>query len=144
MIMQHLHAKELVTLRTTYETALVTYNEAKAAYEEQKAALIAWTVEQYLAKAETTSPVSFKHWLTNVMQDPEIEDAIWAATVAHLTPATFQGWYMLRKNGENVTAFQAADNREAGQRLRSLRRTATDKTIVWSYVPMAEVVFALA
>jgi hypothetical protein len=71
-----------------------------------------------------------------------LEEAIWAATVATLTPDAFQGWYMLRRDGKNVTAFQAADNREAGQHLRSLRRGASDKTTQWSYVPMAEAVYA--
>jgi hypothetical protein len=141
-ICQHLHAKELVDLRTTYETAKVTYDEAKAAYEEKKAALIARMVAGYQAEAATLSPAGFKAYLHNVMQDEELEEAIWAATVATLTPEAFQGWYMLRRNGQDVTVFQAANNREAGQHLRSLRHGASDKTIVWSYVPMAEAVFA--
>ena len=144
MIMQHLGAKELVTLRTTYETALVTYEETKAAYEAKKAAFITAIVAQYMAESAEFSAVRFQDWLRSVIQDPALEAEIWAATVAQLTPEAFQGWYMLRKNGADVRAFPAANNREAGQHLRSLRHSVRDKTIQWSYVPLAEAVYAKA
>ena len=65
---------------------------------------------------------------------------VWAATLPHLTPADFDGLWMLRVDGKDHGVFRAKDRREAARSHQGTRRRNPQKVV--TYVPLAEVVFA--
>jgi hypothetical protein len=129
--------KEIIRLRTMLD-------EATRDYLPKRDAFIAERVAQYLGRKASLPPHEFRAWLRDIVMDAQLEDDIWQAVLPHLTPADFQGWYMLLRNGEPNEAFKAADTRAAGRHVAHIRRYVKDKTITWAYVPLAQAMLPAA
>jgi hypothetical protein len=135
---QHPEVQAIIRLRETCEAACREYTPRKDAY-------VTATVERYLAQKDSFPPLKFfRQWLRWTIMDERLEDEIWQEVVRHLTPDDFQGWYMLIKNGEHQEPFEATDNRAAGRYVGRIRRYAKDKTITYTYVPLADVIVLAA
>jgi hypothetical protein len=129
MILQHPEARTLVQLRA--DLARIT-----AEHDLLKARFIAQTVETYLAERPAMPPMKFRVWLHDVVQDPALEEDVWAATLPHLSAADFAGWYMLRKDGADIGQFQMDTPRAASSYVRQLR--TRDPQATYTYVPLAD------